>query len=119
MCPNRSFLRIWLNLLKKSLMENFTFCAVFCYHSKPINMTCLCAICSYSRNRKQVSFTMNVNSITFSPSSVKKIFEYNIRSSGFIFLKITHFTEKQILGGCLKVFMGQKWLSLSEKYLTT
>ena len=25
----RSFLRIWSHLLKKSLMENFTFCAVF------------------------------------------------------------------------------------------
>ena len=25
----RSFLRIWLHLLKKSLMENFIFCAVF------------------------------------------------------------------------------------------
>ena len=25
----RSFLRIWSNLLKKSLMENFIFCAVF------------------------------------------------------------------------------------------
>ena len=26
----RSFLRIWSHLLKKSLMENFNFCAVFC-----------------------------------------------------------------------------------------
>ena len=25
----RSFLRIWSHLLKKSLMENFTFCAVY------------------------------------------------------------------------------------------
>ena len=25
----RSFLRIWSHLLKKSLMENFTFCSVF------------------------------------------------------------------------------------------
>ena len=25
----RSFLRIWSHLLKKSLIENFTFCAVF------------------------------------------------------------------------------------------
>ena len=25
----RSFLRIWLHLLNKSLMENFIFCAVF------------------------------------------------------------------------------------------
>ena len=28
MRPNRSFLRIWSELLKKSLMENFIFCAV-------------------------------------------------------------------------------------------
>ena len=27
----RSFLRIWSYLLKKSLMENFIFCAVLCY----------------------------------------------------------------------------------------
>ena len=27
----RSFLRIWSHLLKKSLMENFIFCAVLCY----------------------------------------------------------------------------------------
>ena len=27
----RSFLRIWLHLLKKSLMENFIFCAVFAH----------------------------------------------------------------------------------------
>ena len=26
----RSFLRIWSHLMKKSLMENFTFCAVLC-----------------------------------------------------------------------------------------
>ena len=29
----RSFLRIWLHLLKKSLMENFIFCAVFAVFS--------------------------------------------------------------------------------------
>ena len=28
MWPDRSFLRIWSQLLKKSLMENFIFCAV-------------------------------------------------------------------------------------------
>ena len=27
----RSFLRIWLHLLKKSFMENFIFCAVFAH----------------------------------------------------------------------------------------
>ena len=27
----RSFLRIWLHLLKKSLMENFIFCEVYFY----------------------------------------------------------------------------------------
>ena len=26
----RSFIQIWSHLLKKSLMENFSFCAVFC-----------------------------------------------------------------------------------------
>ena len=29
----RSFLRIWSHLLEKSLMENFTFCAVNLVHS--------------------------------------------------------------------------------------
>ena len=29
MWPNRSFLRMWPHLLKKSLTENFIFCAVF------------------------------------------------------------------------------------------
>ena len=28
----RSFLRIWLHLLRKSLMENFIFCAVLCQY---------------------------------------------------------------------------------------
>ena len=38
----RSFLQIWLRLLKKSLMENFIFCAVatglFLYHQKIENL---------------------------------------------------------------------------------
>ena len=34
----RSILQIWLHLLKKSLMENFIFCAVFTLHA--INQRC-------------------------------------------------------------------------------
>ena len=29
----RSFLRIWSHLFKKSLMENFIFCALWCFYS--------------------------------------------------------------------------------------
>ena len=32
----RSFLRIWLHLLKKSLIENLIFCAVYCQRSSKI-----------------------------------------------------------------------------------
>ena len=34
----RSFLRIWSHLLKKSLMENFIFCAVFVLKLKNLKL---------------------------------------------------------------------------------
>ena len=36
----RSFLRIWSHLLKKSLMENFIFCAVSRNHTIPTELAC-------------------------------------------------------------------------------
>ena len=34
----RNFLRIWSDLLKKSLMENFIFCVVFISHSEQVTV---------------------------------------------------------------------------------
>ena len=40
----RSFLRIWSHLLKKSLMENFIFCAVYIMHFFSVTKAFLCHI---------------------------------------------------------------------------
>ena len=38
---SRSFMRIWSHLLKKSLMENFTFCALLGFLQEKPQNTCL------------------------------------------------------------------------------
>ena len=46
----RSFLRIWSHLLKKSLIENFIFCAVLGARKRPHNKTSLKELNSTTKN---------------------------------------------------------------------
>ena len=59
---------------------------------------------------------MNANSTTFIPSSVKKIFEYNIRPSGFIFLQRTH-SSKNYIKKWEDEFKGKLYFSWKNKFL--
>ena len=63
-----SFLRIWSHLLKKSLIENFIFCAVFLYRSKPTTR------CFSTKNNKK------------RPEHPDYLFEYDYDQTKYVFM---------------------------------